>query len=270
MTVNIKEYRKQGFYIARGLNSEVQARALLQKVYQLFHLQLCRFEPSLESNPDNLYSEMQKLLKHDVNAYLAAARRSSKLVDLHRYLSHDNILSALSDLAVELPTVVTEPILHINADKLAIPGGYMGFAPHQDWPSIQGSLDCVVVWAPLVEINDVNFPLQVIPNSHKNGLLKGKETANLYEVDPTLYNSDDFISINVKPGDVIFMSSWTVHRTGINNSHGFRMACSTRYDNCTEQTFIDRGFPCAYKRSVERKLITPSFPTTENITRLFK
>ncbi|QTN30431.1 phytanoyl-CoA dioxygenase family protein [Rhodoferax sp. AJA081-3] len=38
--------------------------------------------------------------------------------------------------------------------------------PHQDYWSVQGSLDGVVVWMPLVDVDKENFPLEVIPQSH--------------------------------------------------------------------------------------------------------
>ena len=269
--MDLEKYKREGFAISKNLIPKNLSQKLLNDVYKIFHLQLSRFESNIEQDsPQNLYQEMQRLLNNDLDAYLGAARRCAKLVSLQHYLSHQNILNCLDQLEIKLPTIVTEPILHISSDKLIIPGGYAGFETHQDWPSIQGSLDCVVVWAPLHEITKDNFPLQVIPQSHKQGLMSGKTNANLYEIDPQLYDESHFISVEVQPGDVVFMSSWTLHRTGILNSHGFRISCSSRYDNSIEPNFIDRGFPCAYKRSVDRELITPNFPSTEEIRNIYK
>lgn len=270
----IREYNKNGFCIINGLLPVVDCNNVLTDIHSLVRFQLKRFEPNLIDEKlgdvNLLANEMERLLNFDVNAYLAFARRSSKLVNLHRYLSHNNILSTLSNLNFELPTIVTEPLLHISSDKLIIPNGYAGFETHQDWPSIQGSLDCVVVWAPLVDVSSINFPLQVIPGSHKKGLYKGEITDNLLRIDPKEYNYQKHTSIEVKAGDVVVMSSWTLHQTGMQNSTGFRIACSTRYDNSAEKTFIDRGYPCAYHRSVERELITANFPSKEQVLRFFE
>ena len=56
-------------------------------------------------------------------------------------------------------------------------------------------------------------------------------------------------------GDVIFMSNFTVHRSSKKGDNRLRMACSTRYDNANEEAFIERCYPSAYIRSVERKII---------------
>lgn len=270
----VEEYNKNGFCIISGLLPIENCNDVLTDIQSLVRFQLKRFEPNLIDdelgNVKSLADEMQRLLKFDVNAYLAFARRASKLVNLHRYLSHTNILLALSDLNFELPTIVTEPVLHISSDKLVIPNGYAGFETHQDWPSIQGSLDCVVIWVPLVDVSSISFPLQVIPGSHKKGLYKGEITDNLLRIDPKEYNDQKHISIEVKAGDVVVMSSWTLHQTGMQNSTGFRLACSTRYDNSAEQTFIDRGYPCAYQRSVKREMITPNFPTEAQVLKFYE
>jgi len=270
----IEEYNKNGFCIISGLLPIVDCNNVLTDIHSLVRFQLKRFEPNLVGeklgNVESLANEMQRLLKFDVSAYLAFARRASKLVNLHRYLSHNNILSLLSNLNFELPTIVTEPVLHISSDKLIIPNGYAGFETHQDWPSIQGSIDCVVLWAPLVDVSSINFPLQVIPGSHKKGLYKGEITENILRIDPKEYNYQKHTSIEVKAGDVVVMSSWTLHQTGMQNSTGFRLACSTRYDNSSEQTFINRGYPCAYQRSVKRELITANFPIENQILMFFE
>jgi ectoine hydroxylase-related dioxygenase (phytanoyl-CoA dioxygenase family) len=270
----IAEYNNNGFCIIRGLLPVVDSKNILTDIHSLVRFQLKRFEPNLDDeklgNEKILANEMGRLLQFDVSAYLAFARMSAKLVKLHRYLSHNNILSVLSNLNFELPTIVTEPVLHISSDKLIIPNGYVGFDTHQDWPSIQGSLDCVVVWVPLVDVSSINFPLQVIPGSHKKGLYKGEISENLLRIDPKEYNFKKHTSIEAKAGDVVIMSSWTLHQTGVRNSTGFRLACSTRYDNSAEQTFIERDYPCAYQRSVKRELITPDFPSKNQVSKLFE
>jgi hypothetical protein len=44
-----------------------------------------------------------------------------------------------------------------------------------------------------------------------------------------------------------------------------RIACNTRIENWAEATIIKRQFPCAYKRTVERELITNDFPTPAQV-----
>ena len=56
------------------------------------------------------------------------------------------------------------------ADKIAVSGGYFGLTSHQDYWSVQGSLDGVVVWIPLVDVDKEIFPLEVAPQLHLRGV----------------------------------------------------------------------------------------------------
>ena len=55
-------------------------------------------------------------------------------------------------------------------------------------------------------------------------------------------------------GDVVFMSNFMIHRSGQKGfAENVRIACSTRFDNGTENTFVDRCYPSAYTRNVIRE-----------------
>ena len=80
-----------------------------------------------------------------------------------------------------------------------------------------------------------------------------------------------FESVLVNRGDVVFMSYYTLHRTGIDGfKNNVRIAVSTRYDNADEATFVRRGFPTAYGRLVNRNLVDESFPSDDDIINIFK
>ena len=157
---------------------------------------------------------------------------------------------------------IEQPVLHVMSPALRIPDGYYGTTAHQDWPSTQGSLDCVTVWIALTDASIGNFPLEVIPGSHKRGLLDGKMNGSVLEVEA---DDKEFVSIECKAGDVIFLSGFLVHRTG--SGTGFRVAVSQRFDNAAESTFIERGYPCAQKRVVDREIRWK--PTIEEVQKIY-
>ena len=128
----------------------------------------------------------------------------------------------------------------------------------------------IVVWAPLTKVSIDNFPLLVVPGSHQSGLLQGSITENLFEIDPSSYNVDAFTPIEAMPGDVVFMSGWTIHKTGIDGCNGLRMAASIRFENAAEETFVSRNYPCAYGKTVNRDMITPGFPCVDEVRDVFK
>ena len=50
--------------------------------------------------------------------------------------------------------------------------------PHQDWRSIQGSLNNIVIWLPIVNIEKNEFN-RIRKKSHLNGLIKTKKINGL-------------------------------------------------------------------------------------------
>jgi len=266
----VNEYASDGLSVVKNLLPTKEVNQILSEIHSLVQLQLKRFIKPNKNTNNSLLADMELLLSNNAESYLATLRRAAKLVSITKLITHAKVMAIIEQLEIEIPTLSTEPVLHVISDKLKIPNGYYGIEAHQDWPSIQGSLDCMVVWIPLVEISIQNFPLLWIPKSHKNGLAAGKTQKNLYKIDESQLNSNEFAPIIASPGDVIFMSSWTIHKTGIANSTGFRLSISNRFENAKEETFINRNYPCAYQRSVNRNLITPNFPSPQLVKKLFE
>ncbi|NDF12333.1 MAG: hypothetical protein EB060_05935 [Proteobacteria bacterium] len=271
----IKAYNEQGFCVAKKLLPTAVPLAVLKEVDQLTAMQLKRFGKKAMAfkNEDTLHENMKLLLSTNLDAYLGVLRHIGKLLSVQEMMCHQKIQEMVKNLGVELPSMPTNTVVHVMSDELKIPGGYFGVGTHQDWPSIQGSLDSVVIWAPLMDVAE-NFPLQIIPKSHLKGLWDGVNTAHAREIPKSAYKESDFVSVEMDRGDVIFFSVFTVHRSGMQHKGkdctGLRIGCNFRYDNCTDPTFAERNFYCAYKRTVERELVTPNFPKLEQVQKLFK
>ncbi len=214
-------------------------------------------------------ANMEALLGADVKAYLAAARHAAKLVSLQRLVSSPAITALVESFGISTPTIPSMPVVHIMCETLKIPGGYFGIAPHQDWPSIQGGLDTMTMWLPLMDVDAACFPLEVIPGSHLRGLWEGEVTDYALEIREGFVESD-FVPVPVERGDVVIFSGFTVHRTALRDCRGLRIASSTRYENSAEATFVARNYPCAYRRTVERELIHKDFPAAEQVAALYR
>lgn len=158
------------------------------------------------------------------------------------------------------------------ADDLRVPDGYFGLGAHQDFPSVQGSLDAVIVWIPLTNVTSESYPVEIIVGSHLRGQLPmvGSGAAP-WELQPEAIAGDTFTPVCADVGDVVFLSVFTVHRSATVGAKGaHRIALSTRFDNANEPTFVERGYPCAYERSVHRAPFFPGFPTPEQVSAAFK
>jgi len=267
----IASYRKNGYCAVPELLPVREVEAVLKELDQLFTLQLRRLgrRPSAYESEATVLANMEALLGADVKAYLAAARHAAKLVSLQRLVSSPAITALCGALGIHTPTMPSMPVVHIMGDTLKIPGGYFGIAPHQDWPSIQGGLDTITMWVPLLDVDSKQFPIEVIPGSHLRGLWEGEIADNALEIRKGFVDSD-FVSVPVARGDVVMFTGFTVHRTGLRDCRGLRIASSTRYENAAEPTFVERNYPCAYKRTVERELIHEDFPSPEQVALLYK
>lgn len=206
---------------------------------------------------ESLEVSLSKLFKYDTESYKKVVGSLWRKIEVYDLLHSPSIRKFLIDTfswgGINIPG---GQVVHIMGDSLRIPGGYHGISAHQDWPSVMGSLDGLVVWTPLQDITEDLFPLEVIPGSHKMGMMKLTNNQDApWEVDPSQYKNEDFVKVLLKKGDVVFMSYFTLHQSSLSGSKdAIRLACSTRYDNTGEKNFIRRCFPTAYIRTVDRKL----------------
>ena len=90
------------------------------------------------------------------------------------------------------------------------------------------------------------------------------------EVDPAHYDERDFVRIAAERGDVLFFSSFLIHRSGQHGREGVRLSISARYENAAETTFIERLYPFAQKRVVQRELIVKDFPSREQVVSIYR
>ncbi|MBK2267747.1 phytanoyl-CoA dioxygenase family protein [Francisella philomiragia] len=250
MTDVYLEYSEKGFYLAKGLLDKSLIDITTKSLKKHFDNQLSLLQQSI---PDNLYASMKQLHKLDIERYKKTTGSLWRKISLYN-LHHDLIQSYVGKhFGFDEIVIPGGQVIHIQAESLKIPNGYFGFNPHQDYPSVQGSLDGFVVWIPLVDIDKNKYPLEVIPSSHKNGVLPSIEKDTGWEIKPEYYNEKDFIPLECQVGDVVFMSNFTVHRSSQTGDDRLRIACSTRYDNADEISFIERCYPSAYIRTVHRE-----------------
>ena len=270
MTSVYEQFKSDGFFIAKGLLDKQVIQQAKQSLNKTLTDQLPAISHSKEI--DETFSRLKMLHQLDIERYKKVVSALWRKESIFRLMHHPKITGFLqekfdwNDLFVPGGQVV-----HIMANELKIPDGYFGLVPHQDFPSVQGSLDGVVVWLPLVKVDKDNYPLEVLPGSHKRGLAPmvshGESTS---EVDKSWYDEAQFIPIEVDVGDVIFMSMFTIHRSSKKGTNGrCRIAVSTRFDHADEPTFIERAYPTAYIRSIHREQYFKNFPTEELIAKIF-
>jgi hypothetical protein len=60
-----------------------------------------------------------------------------------------------------------------------------------------------------------------------------------------------------------------LHQSGTNITNSIRWSCHFRYNNLADETFIARGFPHPYLYKPQEELITPDFPSRDQVEAVF-
>lgn len=266
-----ESYKKDGYYIQKNILSKDALLNILHE-FDIMLVQQLNYMGSKEKSSSDIqivHAHMRKL--HQINnpAYLQSLRVWAKLFSLQALIMHDDIVKMIQTIGINLLLFQTTPVVHVIANDLKIIGGYHGVGVHQDWPALQSGLDTITIWFPFMDVDKHNFPVELIPGSHHFGLYPGKPAQNIYEIDSTYYDEADFVPMEMSMGDVLFMSNFTLHRTGMQGDHRVRIAGSARYENGSEKTFIERMYPSAQKRVIERELFQRNFPEKHHFQKIF-
>ncbi|WP_447603702.1 phytanoyl-CoA dioxygenase family protein [Nitrospira sp. Nam80] len=269
-------YKEQGYVIAKAVIPDEVMKKVIEDL-DLAAIQILESKGHLtqELRDAPLLEKLRTVFDIDRDLYLSILRLGSKLQSVYALTMHENVMRLLGELGCRVSMLPCGVAIHVVAEELRIPGGYFGWGAHQDWCSAQGSLDQFVLWAPLMNVGRDFYPIEIIPGSHKLGVLPGdRSNANargaLITIEPGLLDENAFVPVEMERGDVVIFSGLLVHRTGSGTRTGLRIACGTRFDNLEESTFVERGYPCAFRLHAETQTLHPGFPTSEQVKRLFQ
>jgi len=266
------DFYEKGFCI---LKNHLDARLLDEveaDIGAIFHERA--LAAGLSPSKPTTYAELSELIvalkQKDQPAYLQAAKACNHLASLSRLCVSKELMDAVSGLGLRVPTLATRTVLHFMADTLDIEGGYLKTPAHQDFRSVQGSLNCVVSWTPLAAVTSNDYPLQVAVGSHKLGLLPSQPHVFGHEL--SVEENGDFIfeDVILERRDLLLFSSLLVHRTGEKGGKQVRTAASFRYNDAVEPTYVGRGLPIPYIYKADMELRTPDFPTPHDVAEMIK
>lgn len=122
--------------------------------------------------------------------------------------------------------------------------------------------DCCVLWIPLQKIYFKNGPLNLISSSHLLGGLPFKRVQKNLLSSPQnkirnkFYKNKQIKKYNMAIGDVLFMDSKVIHRSGTNSSNKFRFTLLTRMVGSFNKTFIPGRLVYKYKDEYNKKLLS--------------
>lgn len=267
-------YREQGYLLCRDFFAANEVKAIHDEAKAVFAAQMRRLGilPDGEVGDEAFTQGMFRLFETDLVTFSNCGKQAQHLISLHRLSLDQRIVEALAELGLDFPNVSTRPVLYFNHPRLAQKEVYWRLSLHQDWRSMQGSLDSVVVWLPLIDIGRDLGALEILPGSHKSGLIAADLVdgyGHITEAAAAKIDPADLVSVEVKRGDALFFSTLLLHQSGTNVREAIRWSCHFRYNNLAEPTFVERGYPHPYIYRPAEPLITEGFPTQAAVDRLF-
>jgi hypothetical protein len=172
-----------------------------------------------------------------------------RLLPVHQ-LAVDGRMVELAKLMIGTALIASSDI---NAMRIDLPNEdkYL-FDWHQDYPYVLDSLDGIVFWVPLQDVDQENGWLSLAVGSHQLGLLKlvvsdpnnraNNRTKSMRIADPSIVDRYTKVQVPLKSGDALVFNTLLVHASGANRSARARCTLQFRYGNFLHPVAIESGW----------------------------
>lgn len=269
--IDVTSYKENGYLLAKQFFGRDEIARIRDEAKRVFVAQMRRLGILQEDHVSEAAFEqgMAELFDADLQTFTNCGKQAQHLISLHRLSLDERIIRTIVELGLEFPNVSTRPVLYFNSRRLAKKEVYWRLSLHQDWRSMQGSLDSMVVWVPLMDIDRSLGALEIIPGSHKQGLLQADMVDGYGHIEERV-SASDLVSVEVEAGDALFFSAFLLHQSGTSVGDAIRWSCHFRYNNLREETFVARGFPHPYIYKPQEELITRDFPARARVAEVFR
>ncbi len=222
----LEQYKRDGFVIIRNLltENEVQAVQGLRK----------RIDAEAEDNgfqdfiKGKTRYEFEKIESEEygVRSTLRAVKNPWWNEEVFREV-------AGSEKILDIVEKLIGPTIFYHSSKLFFKSARGGRRKpwHQDWAYWDTmNQRQVTVWMAIDEATRENGCIEVIPGSHKNGLIKHHHAED-FMIDEGVIDPDLIVYAIMEPGDVLFFDVMTLHASAANHSDKGRLCCIIDYDS---------------------------------------
>lgn len=264
------KFYSNGFILKKKLLSKKITQQIILDIHQVFKnkLEYDGFDFTIKKGIIES-EDLFEYYKKNKEGYIGCMRVIQKIPSIYSLSTSKKILNTLRKIGLKEPIVSQEPLTMLNNKNTSRKVSDWKTPSHQDWRSRQGSLNSVVVWIGLVDITPDIGPVQIIPESHKRGLIPAEKDEWFMKIKESYLKEEDFLSVPIEAGDAIIFSQLLVHRSGNNISNKFRYSLQYRYDDLLETSYLKRNYPNSRGSLPSTKLITPNFPKKEDIKEIF-
>jgi len=200
------------------------------------------------------FKQFEKYFTQDKIKNRNILKRFSDSFKVNHFFSSKSINKILKQhFSFKTPVFCGPVFSHYTANDKT--GEGYGLPYHQDYPSMASSKESLIIWFSLKDCNQASHSIAVLKGLHKKGLLPGKQSEHGYEINI----NEDFMNkeeiLDIKAGQILFMSSFLPHKTFINPNANFpKMSLSRRIDDFSSEEWRERNYVNAYQHNVDRTL----------------
>ena len=229
---------EQGYVVLKNFFEKDYINNLRKKAENIFEIQFKRFGYN-----EDFQLNMIRLFNEHESVFINCGKIiQSGLIELYKLPVEDKLISKVKELGIKFPNLCTRPVLFFNHPKLAKEEVYYKTPPHQDWLSMESSMNSLVVWVPLVDVGKENGTILIWPGTHKLGPLPFDSVGGFAKVEV----EGEFIQPELEVGDIAIFSTLLIHGSGDILNDTIRWSCHYRYTDMLEQDYIERDFPNPY------------------------
>lgn len=276
MTKNqISFFKENGYFLLENFFPKEDIEMVLKDAKNVFlkqfiekgYISKCTLE---DLNEEEYNTYLYQLFKDDIECLSNCGKQIQHLISLHTLSLQSKTVELLRQIGIKTPIISTRPVLYFNHPKLAKKKVFYKVDAHQDWRSMQGSLNSVVIWIPLVEINKELGALEILSGSHLDGLRTKHIESGFGMVSLSEDEEKRLISVEVNAGDALLFSSFLIHQSGDNVTNKPRWSCHFRYNDLEDPSFIKRKFAHPYIYKPTSELITKNFPLKNDVLKIYQ
>lgn len=240
MSIDFENFSRNGFFI---LKNQKEVKDILKDI-------LKDIEDFGDSYLDGFSIKDESYLKLTTEQQASFYNGAKYMPSLLKLASSDFIKETAKQLGIKKPGIT--PTYNIRIDK---PKNDFLFEWHQDSVYSLGALNSITFWLPLSKVDNKYGSIEVIPESHKNGLYNLKKISNRcldrnsyistrdITIDTNSFQEKNVTGIEGEFGDVVVFDQKLIHRSTKNYSEQTRWSIQIRISDMSEQDFLNDGCP---------------------------
>ena len=180
--------------------------------------------------------DIEKLYKKNKKVWISAYDQARMLPDIYNVINGKIINKICKIAKIKFPSLTSKPII-----RICMPNGVGTSLTdlHIDYPTHRGSKNSITIWIPLQKTNKINGTLRLSPFSQKEKNFYGS-IENSSVIRKKKIESKKNVNPEIKLGEAIILSQFTVHASEVNYSDQIRFSLDFRLNDLSDKDYAKR------------------------------